>query len=98
MVVAATSEDLLVSAAITGTKASWLRASLQRVGLNPDSLGESIQRNYTGVSRKKRWNGIWAAGQGVGRSRAIEPVADIVDELEREYRVAVDRFKKVVAE
>ena len=97
MVVAATSEDLVVSAAITGTKASWLRASLQKAGLNPDSLGESIQRNYTGVSGKKRWNGIWAAGQGVGRSRTIEPAAGIVDELEREYRVAVDRFKRVVA-
>lgn len=75
-----------------------MRASLERVGLNPDSLGESIQSNYTAVSGKKRWNGISAAGQSVGRSRAIEPVADIVDELEREYRVAVDRFKKVVAE
>lgn len=98
MVVAASSEDLVVSDVVTGTKASWLRPSLEKAGLDPDSLSGSQKRNYSGADGNKRWKDIWAAGQGVGRSRAIEPVADIVDDLEREYRAAVDRFKKVTGE
>lgn len=98
MVIASNLEDLVVSDAVTGTKASWLRPSLEKTGLDPDNLGDSHERNYSGGAGSNRWSDIWAAGQGVGRSRAIEPVVDIVDGLEREYRAAVDRFKKVTGE
>lgn len=92
MVVAANADDLIVSAAITGTKASWLKPSLQKAGVDLDSLADSANRDYSGGGDNKRWKDIWAAGQGVGRSRAIEAVADIVFDLEREYAAAIERF------
>lgn len=97
MTVAATSEDLVISDAITGTKASWLKASLIRAGLDPDNLGESIKRDYSGGGGVKRWKDIWAAGQGVGRTHSIESVAAIVADIEHEYHAAIQRFNQITA-
>lgn len=94
MIVDSSTDDLVVSAAITGTPASWLKASLAAAGRNPDDLGGPAVRDYSGDSAK-RWRDIWAAGQGVGRTRAIETVAQVVDDLDREYQAAVARFKSL---
>lgn len=92
MIVESDADDLVVSAAITGTPASWLKASLAAAGRDPDNLGGPASRDYSGDAAK-RWRDIWAAGQGVGRTRAIESVAQVVDDLEREYHAAATRFK-----
>lgn len=97
MVVASSSEDLIISDAITGTKASWLKPSLIKAGLDPDNLNTAGERNYSSASSNKRWKDIWAAGQGLGRSKKIESVADIVDEIEKEYFTAIDRFNMVTS-
>lgn len=90
MVVDATIDDLVVSAGISGTAASWLRPSLVAAGLDPDHLPDAPRRGYdTSNDGPKRWKDLWAAGQGVEASRAIEPVAAIVDQLEKEYRAAL---------
>ena len=92
MVVEAEADDLVVSAAVTGTPASWLRASLVAAGQDPDNLGAAPDRNYTSGGSAKRWRDIWAAGQGVGAVRAVEPTGQIVDRLAREYAEAAARF------
>jgi nitronate monooxygenase len=97
MVVASNSDDLIISDAVTGTKASWLKPSLLKVGLDPDNLGNAGERDYSGSSENKRWKDVWAAGQGLGRSRSIESVANIVDDLEREFQIASQRFNKIIA-
>jgi nitronate monooxygenase len=90
MVVEAQLDDLVVSAAITGTPASWLKPSLRAAGLDPDALAGTPARSYdAGGSDARRWKELWSAGQGVGASRAIEPAAAIVAALEREYRAAL---------
>lgn len=96
MVLEATADDLIVSAAVTGTPASWLKKSLAAAGYDPDNPGEVAKRDYSGEAAK-RWRDIWAAGQGVGRSREIEPVADVVAALEQEYLAAIARFQRIVA-
>ncbi|MEH6663966.1 MAG: nitronate monooxygenase [Brevundimonas sp.] len=92
MVVDCDADDLIVSPAVTGTDASWLKPSLIAAGLDPEALGGAIQRDYSGGQSSKRWKDIWAAGQGVGRIEAVESVAEVVARLEREYRAAADRF------
>ncbi|WP_396595444.1 NAD(P)H-dependent flavin oxidoreductase [Brevundimonas sp. R86498] len=85
-------DDLVVSAAVTGTPASWLKPSLRAAGQDPDNLGEPTGRSYVAGGDNKRWRDIWAAGQGIDSVRAIEPVGDVVDQLQREYLAALDRF------
>jgi nitronate monooxygenase len=94
MLVDSTADDLIVSASLTGTPAIWLKPSLRDNGLDPDNLPPPPTRSYNSNQSiaSKRWMQVWAAGQGVGTIRAVQPLAEVVDELERDYRVAAERL------
>jgi nitronate monooxygenase len=94
MLVDSTVDDLIVSAGITGTPASWLKPSLRNAGLDPDQLPATPPRNYDSNQSlaAKRWLDVWAAGQGLGAIKGIEPVATVVDRLAHEYQAAVKRL------
>jgi nitronate monooxygenase len=100
MVVDCGPDDLVVSAAITGTAASWLVPSLVACGMDPRALDSAASRNYdTGNSDAwKRWRDLWACGQGLQVIRSIEPVATIVQRLEDEYVRASARFRALAGE
>lgn len=94
MLVDCSVDDLIVSAGLTGTPASWLKPSLRANGLDPDALPAAPERNYnsnTAIAAKK-WMDVWAAGQGVGAIRAVQPVAEVVEQIEREFLQAHARF------
>lgn len=91
MVIAAGAEDLIVSPAITGTAASWLKPSLTAAGYDIGNLGAAPSRDYGGDPAAK-WRDLWAAGQGLHAVTAVEPVGTIVDELERGYLAACARL------
>lgn len=94
MVVDGTVDDLIVSAGITGTPASWLKPSLRALGIDPDNMPPPPERHYDSsqpVSARK-WVDVWAAGQGLGSIRSIEPVAEVVDRLVEEYATARARL------
>ena len=94
MLVDSSLDDLIVSSALTGTPASWLKPSLRANGLDPDNLPPAPARNYDSNQSlgAKRWKEVWAAGQGVGAIRAVEPVGQVVDRLSVEYRAACERL------
>lgn len=92
MVIEAQAQDLVVSNAITGTAASWLKPSLTAAGYDINDLGQPPQRDYGGDSATK-WRDLWAAGQGVHAVTAVEPVAAIVDALTAEYAAASARLQ-----
>ncbi|GAA0649299.1 nitronate monooxygenase [Sphingomonas ursincola] len=91
MVVDSHIEDLVVSPAITGTPASWLIPSLVACGYDPKDLGKPATRDYGGDPHAK-WKDLWAAGQGVGAVRSVEPVSAIVNEIEAGFRAAAERL------
>ncbi len=82
--------DLLMTDAITGAMANKLRPSLVAAGIDPDTLqnGRKFDLHYA-EKNPKAWKDIWSAGHGVGSVRAVTPVADIVEQLVREYAEAV---------
>jgi nitronate monooxygenase len=92
MVVESSGEDIICSDALTGVKANWLRASLEKAGYDPDHMPGSGAIDITrSASDARRWRDVWAAGQGVGAVDAILPIADLVDQLVSEYREARER-------
>ena len=97
MVVDSTLDDLIVSAGISGTPASWLKPSLRANGFDPDNMPSAPGKLYDSNQsfEGKKWTEVWAAGQGVGSSKAIESVAAVVDQLAREYAQAVARFQRL---
>jgi nitronate monooxygenase len=89
LLVASGLDDLIVSSAVTGTAASWLKPSLLAAGY--DLAGAPVARDYGGDVQKK-WRDVWSAGQGLHAVKAVEPVAVIVDTLQREYDAAATRL------
>lgn len=99
MLVDCTAEDLLISAALTGTAASWLKPSLKAAGLDPENMPATPQRSYDSNSAlsAKRWLDVWAAGQGLGAIKQVESVAEVVERLANEYSLACRRLSKLSA-
>jgi nitronate monooxygenase len=99
MVVDSNVDDLLVSASITGTPATWLKPSLRLNGFDPEAMPDKPERNYDSSQQgPKRWKDVWSAGQGIGAIRAVEPVGAVVDSLAREYQDALKRMAALARE
>lgn len=97
MLVDSTADDLVISASITGTPASWLKPSLKANGLDPDQLPSAPPRSYDSnqAMGAKKWRDVWAAGQGVGAIKAVESTAKVVNRLAVEYAAARQRFSNM---
>ena len=97
MVVDSSIDDLVVSAGVTGTAASWLKPSLRAQGLDPDNMPDAPGRQYDSNQSfaGKKWTEVWAAGQGLGTIKSVASVASVVDELARDYQQALSRFKQL---
>ncbi len=93
MVVDSDFADIICTNAITGAWANKLRPSLVAAGLDPDKL---VPRERFDLNRPesevKAWKDLWSAGHGVGSARAIEPVAEVIASLQREYGQCLARL------
>lgn len=75
-------DDIMVSAAMNGVPANWMRQSIEGVGLDPKTLADTKSPMPDGVIP---WRDIWSAGQSAGLIDAVEPVAELVARLTREF-------------
>lgn len=82
-------EDVIYTRGVNGLPASWLKASLRSIGLDPDNLfipeGRSTEHLPDG---KTPWRDIWSGGQGIGLIDEILTVEELVRQLQREYLAA----------
>lgn len=86
MLVADGPDDLIYTPAVTGVPANFLKNSLRGVGLDPDQLPPPKGVFQPDLPRNlKGWRDIWSAGQGIGLIDNIPTVAQLVEQLKREY-------------
>jgi len=100
MLVAATSSDLLYTDKVSGVAASWMRASMAKLGLDPADLPQPQGRGmrYDHLPQGvKPWKNLWSAGQGVELIHDIPPVAELVRRLRAEYVAACEIPSMVAA-
>jgi nitronate monooxygenase len=97
MLVETAASDIIYSNLFTGVHGNYLAPSISAAGLDPANLPEADKSKMNfgsgGNMEKKAWKDIWGAGQGVGQIKNIQPVADVVAQLKREY----DEAKRRVA-
>jgi nitronate monooxygenase len=87
MVVEASGSDIVTSDSITGVKANWLKGSLVKGGYDIDRMPPPGAINFLeAASDVKRWRDVWAAGQSVGSSASLQTIAEVVEQLDQEYR------------
>ena len=88
--------DIVNSALFTGIAGNYLRSSIERSGLDPDALDkiDSLPTEFgsEGSSKSKAWRDIWGSGQGIGAVSKVQPAADYIDQLAREYEAARKRL------
>ena len=96
MIVDSSSSDIVYTSLFTGVHGSYLRGSIENAGLDPDNLPEgdksAMDFGSGGASEAKAWRDIWGAGQGVGTVHDIPSVADLVGQMESDYRSALARL------
>ena len=92
MIVASSGDDIVYSNLFTGVHGNYLRPSIERAGLDPDSLPQAdpSKMNFGsgGNTEVKAWKDIWGCGQGIGAIKSIQSAGELVDRLAREYEAA----------
>jgi len=93
-IVSAGAADIIYSSLFTGIPGNYLRASIEAAGLDPDNLpGAGPEAmNFQSATGAKAWRDIWGSGQGVGMVDQVQPAAELIARLAREYAAAKSRL------
>jgi nitronate monooxygenase len=96
MLVDGSGEKIVYTNLFSGVHGNYLRDSVVRAGFDPDNLpeGDKSSMNFGsgGNQKTKAWVDIWSAGQGIGGIQAVQPTAEVVAQLSREYHAARARL------
>ncbi|OWV91972.1 2-nitropropane dioxygenase [Rhizobium sp. R635] len=87
--------DIVYSNYFTGVHGNYLKPSIVAAGMDPDNLpaADPSKMDFEqATGGAKAWKDIWGSGQGIGAIKAVEPVANLVDRLEAEYKAARARL------
>ena len=95
-IVASGAADIVYSDLFTGVHGNYLKGSIVRAGLDPDSLERSDPSAMKFGSGEggsaKAWKDIWGSGQGIGAIDRVRPAAELIDILARQYAEAKARI------
>jgi nitronate monooxygenase len=81
--------EVIYTRGVNGMPASWLKASLREIGLDPENLFIPEGRGTDHLPEGKTpWRDIWSGGQGIGLIADIPTVAELVQRLAHEYVAA----------
>jgi len=83
-------EDIIVSDAMNGIPAHWIRQSIAAVGLDPDNLPlkRGPLRGAEMPEGVRPWRDVWSAGHSAGLIDDVVPARDVVDRLIIEFAAA----------
>lgn len=95
-----TAQQIVYTPSISSIPANFLRGSIEAAGLDPEHLASPERVDLHHVTNphdehakeSKAWRDIWSAGQGVAGIEDVLPVAELVDQLAREYDEATQRL------
>lgn len=105
MLIDSTIDDVLLTKAISGIDANFLRPSIINCGLDPEQVAMPLSKerarelfsDFAGRMRgPKRWVDLWSAGHTVSAVDRTRPVADLIDEIEREYVEAQEATRALI--
>jgi nitronate monooxygenase len=90
-IVASSAADIVYTNLFTGVHGNYLRASIERAGLDPENLplSDPSAMNFGSSREAKAWRDIWGSGQGIGVVDRVPPAAELVARLAAEYDAAL---------
>jgi nitronate monooxygenase len=99
MIIDSGTADIVYTAAVSGIPASFLRSSLEAMGITEEMWGRTkkidLGEELNPVEAEaKAWKTIWSAGQGVTTVKDVLPVKELVARLHQEFREAIEEQAK----
>ena len=99
MIMDSKAEDIIYTAAVSGVNASFLRPSLEAMGITEDLWKKTKKIDFGSEldhakEEAKAWKTIWSAGQGVTSISDVKPVAELISRLKVEFEKALLKQKE----
>ncbi|MGB0376931.1 MAG: NAD(P)H-dependent flavin oxidoreductase [Flavobacteriaceae bacterium] len=96
MIIESGAEDIVYTAAVSGVHGSFLRPSLEAMGITEEMWKKSAKIDFgseldAAKAEAKAWKTIWSAGQGVTSISDVVPVAALVEQLKSEFKSSIER-------
>ena len=99
MIMDSKAEDIIYTAAVSGVNASFLRPSLEAMGITEDLWKKTKKIDFGSEldhakEEAKAWKTIWSAGQGVTSISDVKTVAGLISQLKVEFEKALLKQKE----
>lgn len=103
MIMSSKAEDIVYTAAVSGVHASFLRPSLEAMGITEELWSQSKKVDFgseldAAQAEAKAWKTIWSAGQGVTAIDNVKSTKELISQLKSEFKTALETqqelFKK----
>jgi nitronate monooxygenase len=87
MIAATGMDDIMISDAMNGVAANWMRASIASVGLDPANMPpkRSPRSGAEMPAGVRPWRDIWSAGHSVGLIADVTPVDVLIGQFAEEF-------------
>jgi len=93
MLIESAADDIVYSSLFTGVHGNYLKGSIEKAGLDPKNLPDADKSTMNfgsgGNTESKAWKDIWGSGQGTGSIKDAPSVAKLIDNLEAEFKEAI---------
>ena len=101
MIIDSSATDIVYTAAVSGVPASFLRPSLESMGITEEMWGRKAKMDFgkeldAAQSEAKAWSTIWSAGQGVTNISDDLPVQELVDRITNEFKESIKEQSKLL--
>jgi len=101
MIIDSSATDIVYTAAVSGVPASFLRPSLESMGITEEMWGRKAKMDFgkeldAAQAEAKAWITIWSAGQGVTNISDDLPVQELVDRITNEFKESIKEQSKLL--
>ncbi|MEO1011264.1 MAG: nitronate monooxygenase family protein [Bacteroidota bacterium] len=98
MIIDAGASDIVYTAAISGVHANFLAPSLKAAGISEEDLKRDTKIDFGKEldTEAKAWKTIWSAGQGSATIDNSLPVAELVETLKTEFKLAIEAQTRIL--
>ena len=98
MIMDSKAEDIIYTAAVSGVHASFLRPSLEAMGITQELWKQTKKVDFGSEldhakEEAKAWKTIWSAGQGVTSISDVKPTGELISQLKGEFEKALLKQK-----
>jgi nitronate monooxygenase len=82
--------DIIYTDAVSGVNANFILKSIQQAGIDLKASKEEDFSKLHG-EHAKAWKDVWSAGQGVTAIHAVQEAGELIAQLKKEYKTALNK-------